>query len=416
MSTDQPKPFDRELLLERNLAWNDRPMTVFPIPFRLSARQRALLETSVPAMVRGAEAVADAFVRDAGLRESFGYGPLQEKCILADPGYLPQIPLGRLDSYLYEDSVQFLEYNTDGTAGWYYQSALDRLWKERLGKPAPRVPLEGRLFQTLMACFRQWDRKGVTSPRIAVVDWNEVPSRHELQALASSFSALGSPATVEDPRGLNIKNGRLVGTEGPVDLVYRRVVSEELFQQPEQVRPFLEACCEGLVCCVGGFRTDPVWSKYFMVLLSDPRFEQHFSAGDRRIYREVVPWSRRVAPEETPYKGQATFIPDLLKANRERFILKPERSYQGEGIVAGPYSDDANWRSSVDRALDEGGYIAQEFLSPVVWKHSIQGERYYLQVGEFVLNGAWAGIMPRVCPEPIVNRHTVDSFIPFEDS
>ncbi len=407
------EPFPDELLVSRGLQWRKWPLTHFAVPFALSSRQRALLHEAVPALHRGALAVVRAFREDPSLRRLFGYGALHESFILQEPGYSPEIPLGRLDSYLYPDAVKFLEYNTDGTAGWHYAAALAALWRERAGLPPERAPLGRRLFETLLACYRQWSG-GEPPARMALVDWADVGTAPEQRALARAFTGWGVPCTLEDPSRLRFTAGRLVGEAGPLDLVYRRVVSEEVFAEPGRARGFLDACRASAFGCVGGFCTDPAWSKLLFVVLSDPAWGHLFGEADRRIFARTVPWTRLVGGGGTSYEGRAWGFESLLLSDRGRFLLKPAFGYQGEGVVAGPQVSGEAWRTAVLRAL-QGGWVAQEYLAPVPWEHPWTKERYYVQVGEFVLIGRWAGLMVRVCARPVITLDAVDLFLPAAD-
>jgi hypothetical protein len=140
---------DKELL-DRNLKWRRWPLAHYAVPFTLAKTQRALLARAVPAVCRAAEAVVAAFSEDKALRALFGYASERERFILKEPGYGPLIPLGRLDAYLYRESVKFMEYNTDGTAGWHYSGGLSALWRERAGLKPERslsIPLRQVLLE-----------------------------------------------------------------------------------------------------------------------------------------------------------------------------------------------------------------------------------------------------------------------------
>lgn len=404
--------FPEEVLKRRNLAWKQWALAHEAVPFALNDVQRALLSEAVPAVHRAAEAVTRAFLVVPELRRLFGYTADHEAAVLADPGYLPHIPLGRMDSILGPGSVKFLEYNTDGTAGWHYSGGMSALWREREGLPAERYPLVERLVDTVLECWDGWSGPEAGPPRMALVDWPDVGTAPEQQAIVSRFRARGLDCAREDPSTLRFEGGRLVGSRGPLDLVYRRVVSEEVFSQGGRAPALVEAYRAGAFCCVGGFRTDPAWSKVLFAILSDPRWASLFDPADLPVLRRTIPWTRLVGRGEAEFEGRVAPLRHLALECRGRLVLKPARSYQGTGVTAGPLVSEAVWRDAVERAFAEGLWVMQEFLEPVVWTHPGTGEELFLQLGEFVLKGRWAGLMARVAEDAVINPQVIDRFLP----
>ncbi len=402
--------FPGKELLDRNLQWRRWPLAHYAVPFTLSETQRALFSSAVPAVCRCAEAVVAAFSENAGLRAFFGYTPEREKFILKEPGYRPLIPLGRLDAYLYRDSVRFLEYNTDGTAGWHYSGGLSALWRERAGLKPESAPLEKRLLETLLACYGRWS-KGARPQRIAIADWRNVGTRPEQEALRLFFEAQGFQAGLEDPLALRYEANRLVGDGGPVDLLYRRVVSEELFARGARVKGFLDAYLNGAFCCAGSFRTDPAWSKILFAVFSDPKWRRLLSEADGKVLSEVIPWTRLVRPELAG-TAEGKDLRALLLSDRGQYLLKPARSYQGAGVTAGALVSSEAWTRAVAHAFSKGAWVAQHYLKPVAWQPPSGGGLHYIQVGAFVTMGRWAGLMARVCESPVITPDSVDKFLP----
>lgn len=399
------------LLIQRGIAFRGEALPASPEPFVVGPHVIAAMAGDAGSLCRAAERATEAFVADPGLRALFGYGPLQTQCILKDPGYRPTIPLGRLDSFLFPDGPRFMEFNTDGTAAWHYSSALTTLWREDAGLAPLADPLPGRLLKTLVACFRQWDRRGVDTPRIAIVDWSEVGTRPEQEALAASFTSRGYPTTLEDPRALRLSEGRLVGSAGPVDLVYRRLVSQEAFARAEEIRPFLDAYLSDAACFVGGFRTDPAWSKVLFVLLSDPAHRRLFPPDVAAALDRCVPETRAVVPGPVRWRGREWAMETLLREERTRLLLKPAQSYEGRGVLSGAQASPAAWEEAADFALARGGFIVQELLTPEPSPAPGRGA-VYVQVGLFVLLGRLAGLLARSSPTPIITPEVTERFHP----
>ncbi len=406
------RPFEATDLLKRGVSFAGRPLPCLPYPLRLDGAALKAVSTCAGAVWKAAEAVTEAFLTDEALRAAFGYDPPHEAAILADPGYAPHIPLGRMDLFFVDGVPKVMEFNTDGTAGWHYTAALTALWRERAGLPPEERPLPVRLLEELLACFRRWDRTGVDRPSIALVDWAEVGTRAEQEALADLFTSRGYPTSLADPRELRKVGGRLVGPRGEIHLVYRRLVSEEAFQRTREIAPFLEACAEGSACVVGSFRTDPGWSKTLLAVLSDPALSASLPLPVREAVAEHIPWTRLVREGEVEFAGTRRDLKSLLLAEQDSFVLKPARSYEGRGLVAGPYASPSEWASAVERAhFRPGTWVVQEFLRPGATEFP-DGIPRCLQPGAYVLEGRLAGFLARASETEVIAPGYRDWYLP----
>ena len=73
-------------------------------------------------------------------------------------------------------------------------------------------PVEA-LLEALVASYREWG--GTASPpRMAIVDWREVPTFSEFEILRDAFTALGVPTIICDPRDLEFESAG-VGRPAP---------------------------------------------------------------------------------------------------------------------------------------------------------------------------------------------------------
>lgn len=406
--------FGRDALMGAGLAFRGEPLEVSPTPWLPTNLQAALLHRHVPALVRAAHLATRRFVEEPVFRRQFGYGALQEACILKDPGYEPDIPLGRFDCFLKDEGVRFLEFNTDGTAGWHYASALNTLARERLGLAPERLPLPHRLLTALVKVYGMWSGGKTPRPSMAIVDWEDVGTRREQEALAASFGRAGCPCTLADPRALRLESGRLVGPAGPIDLVYRRVVSEELFARADEVRPFLDAYMASAACFAGSFRSDPAWSKTLFAVFTDPEFRAGLAPADRTSIEETIPFTAPLAEGTLVFRGIAFESRRLLLEERPHFVAKPSRGYGGRGVHAGAMMPPRAWEKFIDGAIAEGGWVVQEFVDPPFHPMPFGSGFGYLHAGAFVLLGQVAGLMARVSERPLLTPEAREVWLPTE--
>ena len=96
-----------------------------------------------------------------------------------------------------------------------------------------------------------------------------------------------------------------------------------------------------------------------LALLSEHADSELFSAEERALIRDHVPWSREMGRREATFEGERRYLPDLLAADRGGFVLKPAAGRRGEGVVVGRFASDEQWRAAVDRAAGERGWLVQ---------------------------------------------------------
>lgn len=89
--------------------------------------------------------------------------------------------------------------------------------------------------------------------------------------------------------------------------------------------------------------------------------DERLTAEERRIVEATVPWTRRVAEEFVTWRGERVYLPDLLVSERERLILKLGYSLAGRDVYFGRGHSEASWSDLVRTALDQRGWVAQEF-------------------------------------------------------
>lgn len=402
-----------ERLIELGLSWNGIPLDVWLDPWCPTPAQIERVRLASTAVHRSVVAATQRFVQDPDVRRRFGYGALQERCILADPGYGTPVPLGRLDAYIDDAGLKFLEYNTDGAAGWHWLSAVEELSRQARGLPRAPESLAHRLLGTLLACHRQWDQRGVTTPRMAIVDWKEVATRSEQLGLARTFEASGVPCTLEDPRDLELVGGKLVGSEGPIDLVYRRLVSEEAFARAGEIPAFIDGYLQRAACYAGGFRTDPAWSKTMFALLSDSSFQRQLPESDREWVQRTVPWTVAVY-------GGVVLCDDLpswelekrMRDNPGRYIIKPSRGYAGRGICAGAVATREGWEAAVEQVFAGGNWVVQEYCQPPLLAGKPRDGFRHIHGMVFMLGGQIAAVGARCSRTPILGNTTPEVWQP----
>jgi uncharacterized circularly permuted ATP-grasp superfamily protein len=392
----------------RRLTFGGRLLCPFLRPFFLSAADEQRVARAATLLWTLGERVAAAAVGDRALRDELGLSEEEAALAAIDPGYGVASTAARADAFLLPDSLQFAEYNAESPAGPGYTQRLSEVFDElpltaafrqqfRVRHPAPIRPL----LDALLESYRDW---GGTArpPRIAIVDWREVPTRTEFTLLAEAFAALGVPTLVADPRDLAFDGRALRAGSEKIDLVYRRVLINDIVERPAECRALVEAYRARAACVANTLRCKIPHKKAFFAVLTDDRFKALFSAGERALIRRHVPWTR-VVREGAPL--------EQLRANREQLVLKPNDEYGGSGVTLGWETSAAAWDAAIDRALAERerGWIAQARIPirretfPVCTGDSIVERDMLVDFAPYVFRGRVAGYLTRLSATGLAN-------------
>jgi hypothetical protein len=222
-------------------------------------------------------------------------------------------------------------------------------------RPRPCV----KLLETLLTCYRQ-SGGDKPHPTIAIVDYDDVPTRTEHHILRDLFAAAGAPAIVCDPRKMTFEGGALLHDGVVVDIVYKRLLVNELLERADEVKALLEAARAKACVFVNPFGCKPIHKKAIFAVLTDDAHQHLFTEAERAAIAETVPWTRSVREGKTTIEGaEVDLIPYLRNPSRRaELVLKPNDEYGGKGVFLGFESSASEWDAAIDKAL-ASPYVAQ---------------------------------------------------------
>ena len=186
-----------ERMRARSLTFGGRVLCPFPRPNLVPA---AVYE-EIRGACRGIFGAIEKAERTLGpaLWDRVGLRPEERELVAIDPGFGRSSPLARLDSFLTPSSYQFVELNAETPAGASYAEALGeafleiplvRRFQERWRLRPFRT--QAKLLETLLRCYREAGGRE-ERPTIAVVDYEDVPTRVEHHMAAEFFRVPGLP-------------------------------------------------------------------------------------------------------------------------------------------------------------------------------------------------------------------------------
>ena len=361
----QSVAFLRERFERENLIFGGRPLTPYLRPHFVLESDWEMICRVCESIWTCVQKVGRAAAENPELLDELGLTDAERRLLAIDPGYDYISPTARLDSFLTGSSYAFVELNAESPAGIAYSDIATGIFREQpvMREFAKEFRFEGLgarhlMLETLLECWRRFDGR-TARPRIAIVDWDDLPTAAEFQLFKQYFESEGYETTVADPRALTFENGRLRHGDFEIDLVYKRLLTNEFLEKIDELHALHDAYAARAVCLVNSFRGKYVHKKMFFGVLTNERHAHLFTDEEREVIARSVPWTRRVEETRTRHGGESIDLMPFVRANRDRLVLKPNDDYGGHGIAIGWESDEAQWDEAIRTAL-AGDYLVQE--------------------------------------------------------
>jgi hypothetical protein len=358
-----------ERLREARLCFGSRVHCPFLRPLFVDEAQVALARSVSEAIARMGERVATAAGADPSVLDAVALSDAERRLAGIDPHHSRASTASRLDAFLLPESVWCAEYNAESPAGAGYTEALASQFEQlevmarfRRRFQATAFPLIELLLQALVETYREWG--GTASPpAVAIVDWRDVPTWAEFEILQTRFEQLGVPTIVSDPRDLTFDGRWLAASGRRIDLVYRRVLINDIVAHPDECAALVRACEANAVCMANAFRCKIAHKKAFFAVLTDDRFAPLFSEADRAVAAKHVPWTRVVREGRSDRRGVGIDLVPYVRGHRVELVLKPNDEYGGAGVTLGWETDEAGWDGTLQTALaaaPDSPWVVQE--------------------------------------------------------
>ena len=404
-----------------------KPTPLLLRPRVLGGNQRAYLHRATRILEHAYMKLLELWERDPRVREIL---PLTERETrwmreLREPSAQVEVFFGRFDastdfgSHDWLKSTQFFEFNPLGAGGTYLAPTVDdiilRHVAPALRRVAPTLLLEcnddpRRVLLEVLADHARHLR--LRRFNIALCQYKGLEGGvEEFPRNVEFFRGLGIEVWHADPRELRVAGGELFFEDHPIDLVYRDheindlAAKEEAGDDLSGMRHALRAG-RAVSSLAGEFDHKSVFE-----IFTTPELASHFSALERRVFRQHVPWTRRImACKTTDPAGEHIDLLPWLAGQRARIVLKPNRGYGGEGILVGRDAADGEYAAVLERALDAAGTWVAQAYSPVAEKDfplideqgGITLAEYFSVLGLFASEQR-LGILGRASRKKVVN-------------
>ncbi|MBI3072424.1 MAG: hypothetical protein HYY84_09950 [Deltaproteobacteria bacterium] len=424
----------RRLAKERGLVYVDaggkeRIIDVKLRPRPLTAEQLAYARRVTRVTMAAMAKVATRYVKDEALQEVL---PLTDdeaswaRSIARHGAPFGGLIVGRLDSNAalsrsdWRETLKFFELNGVGIGGLDYvptvegivsEVVLPCLQKFRGGiRLRPPPDLRQQLVRTLQAHALGLGVKG--APTIGFLeDKRDKGGTRELAQMTERFRAEGVRVVHVDPRSISVKDGKVSYRGGTLDVIYRDTEFCDLVAMKRKgadLKALEKGFREGRIISslAGELDHKSLWEVF-----TDARFQAIFTSAEREVFKKHMLWTRLLRPTKTVNpEGKKIDLVDFAKKNASDLVLKPNRSYGGEGVVIGRDATKAEWDKALGEAIAEPGScvvqvygeVSREFFPELDASGKLRPKEHFVDCG-FIQVGSGFGVLSRASTKKIVN-------------
>ena len=395
-------------------------------PWLLTSAQLLRFHRVVLEMAEALRRVAHLYARLPAVRQIIRFEPERKAWmrLTTHPRARPLGVIGRLDSTaIYGDArwradFRMLEPNAVGVGGVQYAPTAcsitldvigDLLAKALPGHAVTATPDPRQLLVDELSAVA--DRLGRSLRAVALIENTDYTTgTDEFQELAGHLRSRGIKAVVIDPRRLRLRRGEVVADGARVDVLYRDSELQEFVEMEAgggRLRALRQAVRNGQLVSSLTWEFD---QKSAWELFTDARYARYFTASQRRLFREHLLWTRLVREAAvTDSGGRLVDLPQFIRRNQRRLVLKPNTLFGGEGVVLGPTVSRAAWERHLQRALrGPEGYVTQQLarIPTERFPMLVDGSTRSMErrvVSGFFFNSSGIGLIGRFSGHPVVN-------------
>lgn len=414
-------------LMERKCTFRGEAMPTLLKPNFISSRQTRALVYTVYRMSRILDKFVHYYMKNEEVRRIMKFSVRENELFSFEPGYKKPLVISRLDAFLNDYSVKFLEFNCDSPAGIAYSDVLEEGFHEIFREyPFLRdwkiqsTRRQDMLLISLLKCYEQFrsgSPKLPEKPLIAIVDWKDVSTYSEFQLHEKHFCKEGYDTIIASPQDFSVKNGKAMAHDREVHLVYRRVITRELLEKWNETGDFVRCVRDGLVCCCNSFRSYIVGNKKVLSLITDPRFQSIYSMEELMVIRDTIPWTQILSDSEVSYGNRKVGLKNFVPENKDKLVLKPANLYGGKDVHIGHETDQGTWEQIMNAHIRDESWVVQEYVDtpqdayPEI-DQSLRIKTKYVNINPFALLGKYNGTITRVSDHSVINVSAGGGLVP----
>ncbi len=402
---------------------------LLPCPLPMLNDQLVYLHNVSLTMHGALKRLPELYLQDAAVREVLRVTPAEEQWLLEcwGPSHQESNPIfGRLDavvnfhSPMWKDSLKLLEPNLSGIGGLNIVPMCEAIMTEvvfpllQAHDPALQLAVGQDIRDLLMQeVLDHLEAIGRKAHNLCFVEPKYAASGVDEQEDVARFfhDRHGMKVMHADPAELTARGDEVYYDGQRVDVAYRDYQVADLLSLEKQgtnVEPMRLLFRQNRVVSSIAAELD---QKSCWEILTDPQFSKYFGPEERQVFRRHVLWTRLLADRRTLLPdGQTGDLLPHVRDERESLVIKPNRSYGGEGVLIGIATTQADWESAIERILRGADrWVVQQVASLPVSEFPVIGddgqmhmEPFHTVVG-FAPTRHGMSIMGRASQKQVVN-------------
>jgi hypothetical protein len=406
------------------------PVRILPCPITVVPDQLAYIHHVTLAVQNALKRLPALYLGDSVAREILRL-PEQEERWLREcwgPSQQRHNPVfGRLDalidftSPMWKESLRFVEPNLSGIGGLHMVPTAEQLLAE-IVVPALRARdpgLDLRLGQDMRELLTReiLDHMAAidSGPHLCFIEPKYSGAGPDEQEELTRYlrDRHGLSVVHADPSELELHHGRVAYQGTDVDLGYRDYGVTDLLELEAEgvdVEPMRLLLRENRL--ISSIAADLDQKSCWEVLTDPDLCRRHFSPDERQLFQRHILWTRVLSDRRTVLPdGRVGDLLEYARTCHEQLVLKPNRSYGGEGIVIGPAVTPGEWETALEAALADPDerWVAQQLATIPVREFPVLGadgaahaEPFYTVMG-FAANQDGVAILARASQKQVVN-------------
>jgi len=264
----------------------------------------------------------------------------------------------------WKDSIKFMEPNLTGIGGLHISPTSMEVLADlvvpamMIQDPTIRLQLAEDIRDLLLQdLMEHLEAIGRPEGQIVLVDPKySIDGPDEMQALMDYYKErYGITVLHADVTELQLRGDEVYYGDARVDLIYRDASVQDLVELASEgvdVAPMRALLKQNRVVSSIAAELD---QKSCFEVFTDPVLADRFlTEAEQLVMRRHVLWTRILSDREsTAPDGKEVNLLEYARKNRESLVLKPNRSYGGEGVLVGPGIEQGAWESGIEQALND---------------------------------------------------------------
>ena len=382
------------------------------------------------ALLHALKRLPDLYLQDFSVRSVVPLLPDEEMWLWDTwgPAQREHNPIfGRLDamvdftSPMWKDTLHFIEPNLSGVGGIHIGPTCDQLVADVvlpvLREAIPDLHLDcgadlrEMFIQEITDHLEAIGRSGGV---ICLIDPKYAEDGPvEFTALVEHYRDLhGMKVVYADANELRVKGGAVWYEDSRIDIAYRGYEVRDLLEMEKEegldLTPFRVLFRENRIISsiAGDFDHKSTWE-----IFTNPDFTtKYFTADERHVFQRHVLWTRLLREcRTTNPEGQPVDLLEWVRRNQDILVIKPNRSYGGEGVLIGPSVSDREWAREIEASLTGEACVVQRLAHIAMSEFPIVGPNGEVGMGPFYTVVGFAptkygvGILGRASQKQVVN-------------